>query len=496
MPGEQFVLALDAGTSSVRAMLFDETGAGGPAGEGPMARRRYRLQTTVDGGVEAGADEMLEALAACIDETLPHVGPGSIVAVAMSTLASSLVGIGAGGRPVSPVYLYSDTRNAAQVREVRQALDERSIHQRTGCSVHTSYLPARFVWLHDRQPSLMRQTARWMSVSEYILYRFLGVPRCSFSVASWTGLLDRQRLAWDDELLAMLGSRAALRRDQLSPLADDPLAGLARPYRERWPALADVPWFPAWGDGVCSNIGSGCSSPAQVVMNLGTSGALRIVRGGRAAEIPKGLWEYRVDEQRGLLGGALSNAGNLLRWLRDLLHLAGMPALDKELRARPAASHGLVVLPFLAGERSPGWLGEARAAFVGLGLEHGPLDLLQAGLEAVAYRFALIYDLLRPLAAPEHQALVSGGGTVQIPHWGQILTDVLGRPLTVLRETEASARGAALLAWQKLGLLAELPGPRLEGAQRYEADAARHAIYRQAMERQALLYEALYGQKS
>src|SRR5262249_58837100 len=113
---------------------------------------------------------------------------------------------------------------------------------------------------------------------------------------------------------------------------------------------------------------------------------------------PWGLWRYRVDRERALVGGATSEGGNVLAWCRKTLALPDDAALERVLGQPSPDREGLTALPFLAGERSPGWRPEARAAIAGLSLDTGAVDVTRAFLEAVAFRLAEIYDLVRPLA--------------------------------------------------------------------------------------------------
>jgi gluconokinase len=199
-----------------------------------------------------------------------------------------------------------------------------------------------------------------------------------------------------------------------------------------------------------------------------------------------------VDAARALIGGALSNGGNLFAWLRETLRLPEPEAMEAELAAMAPDAHGLTVLPFLAGERSPGWAGHARAAFAGISLATRPMDLLRAGLESVAYRFALIAERL-PLRE-ETQIVATGGALLSCPAWTQIVCDVLGRPLIASEEPEASGHGAALLALEALGLLPDIAQAPFAFGRRFEPDMKRHAIYQAARHRQATLYDRLVNQ--
>ncbi len=315
----------------------------------------------------------------------------------------------------------------------------------------------------------------------------------SHSVASWSGLLDRQRLDWDADLLAALG----LTPDRLPCLTSfaSPRQGLIPAIAERWPALAAVPWFPLIGDGAAANIGSGCASPGRVALTMGTSTALRAVTDQDFAHLPAGLWSYRVDERRSLPGGALTEGGNVYAWLRETLELAEPEQVEAALAGNAPDGHGLTVLPFLAGERAPGWAGHARATIHGVSLATRPVDIVRASLEAVAYRIALVYDDLRSLLPGEPQIVVSGGALASSPAWLQIVADALGRPLTHSAVPEASARGAALLALEALGALPDIAvAPDFLG-DTVQPDAARFDVYRQAIGRQQALYGRLVASK-
>jgi len=483
------ILSLDIGTSSVRALLFDRLGR---TVEGMRARATYALHTSAKGAVEADADEILRALWACIDEVVAHAGSlgHHIVGVASCSLVSNVLGIDAEGRAISPVYTYADTRPTPDVETLRAHFNEREVHRRTGCLFHTSYLPARFLWLSRTHPQLLERARRWLSIGEYMEYRLFGEARVSYSVASWTGLLDRNRLQWDKELLSFL----PVDEEHLSVLTDvlEPRVGLQAPFAQRWPLLRDVPWFPTVGDGATANVGSGCVTPDRVALTVGTSSAMRVVTQAPVDDVPWGLWCYRVDRRRSLPGGALSEGGNVYAWMKEHLRLPeDLAVLERALATQEPDGHGLTILPFLAGERSPGWHGRARATIHGLTLAHTPVQIMRAGMEAVAYRLGLVFDLLRPLLPPQVEIVASGGALFHSTTWSQIIADVLGHPVTLSRVPEASARGAALLALEALGVLKDVgEAPQFSGTT-YEPRSAYYERYRKAMARQQDLYYTL-----
>jgi gluconokinase len=398
------------------------------------------------------------------------------------------MGIGPEGRPVTPLYSWADERSAGAAAALRARFDQEMLRRRTGCVFHPSYPAARLLWLRNAYPDRHRAATRWVSVGEYLALRCFGRTACSISMASGTGLLDQRRCVWDEELLAALG----LTVEHLSPLVDldAPFRGLREPFAARWPALAEIPWLPAAGDGALANIGTGCVGAARAALSIGTTGAIRVLQPGPVPDVPAGLWVYRADRQRVLAGGALSNGGSVHRWIQDRAVLGVPDDVERAMAGRPPDGHGLVVLPFFAGERSPDWPLTARGAIVGMTLRTTPLDLAQAALEAVAYRLALIWDLVREVFPEVRQIVASGGAPARSPAWMQIIADVLGHEVMVSAEAEASSRGAALLALEAVGA-PQTADPSAPSGRVYAPDEARHARYAEARARQRRVETAL-----
>jgi gluconokinase len=439
------VLALDVGSSSVRACLYDERGR--EAGE--PAQRRYEARHARDGSAELDPDELLAAARAVLDEA----GEGHD-ALGISCFMHSLVLLDEGDRPLTPVLLWQDRRAAEQAVELAERLDERAVHARTGCVFHPSFWPAKLAWL--RAEDLLESARRAVSFADYLFLALTGELRTTLSTASGSGLLDLHERRWDAELLAEL----EMDEELLPPLGDAP-AGTT---------------YPPLADGPCSNLGAGCTTADRAALNIGTSGALRVVHDGPPAPRP-GLFCYLVDERRVVEGGAVSDGGNLYAWLERTLR-------TERAEPRPPDGHGLTFLPLLGGERSPGWNPRATGAIAGLTFDADAADLLQAGLEGVAYRIAESADRL-----PEvREVLATGHALLASSEWTQLFADVLGCPVTASGVAEGSARGAAVHVLERLGVEPEeAPLGRV-----HEPDPERTEIYAAARERQRDLYERLF----
>lgn len=227
---------------------------------------------------------------------------------------------------------------------------------------------------------------------------------------------------------------------------------------------------------------------------IGTSGAMRVAFAGEPPEpLAASLWSYRICDRRVVVGGALSDGGGLLQWSLNALNVTtDASSLQDEIAALEPDSHGLTVLPFWSGERSPGWSPDARGGIFGLQQQTTATEIVRAVLESIAYRFALIArDLDR--VAPEATIVASGNALRSSPVWLQIIADVLGRPLMFGGTPEASSRGAALLALEAVGKIGSIEKEPISVEQVFEPDMARHARYQHALARQQELYQRLFN---
>ena len=178
------VIALDVGTSSVRAAFYD---AAGRAIVGRSHQIEHAPTITPDGGIEHDAARLLDGVVACLDAIHPNRPPEETVAVGIATFWHGLLGFDAAGRPTTPVYMWADTRSAGDAQLLRGALDDEALHARTGCHLHSSYWPAKLRWLARERPGGARRVARWGSFGEFLELSLFGEATTSLSMASGTG---------------------------------------------------------------------------------------------------------------------------------------------------------------------------------------------------------------------------------------------------------------------------------------------------------------------
>lgn len=482
------VLAVDIGTSGVRAALFDERGQEIP----DAAVRIGRVATNLVELSTVDAEELFAVVAATIDQllSLPAAFGIKVKYFAISCFWHSLLGVDVNGDAATPVFGWSETRAATAAQSLREQLSETEIHARTGCRFHSSYWPAKLLWLRKDRAAAFREIKQWHCFSSYLTLRLFADADISVSLASGTGLMNQKHCEWDFELLKAL----QIAPESLPNIASTEFSQqpLQPEYAERWPQLVEARLFYPVADGAANNIGAGCSTPDRLALMIGTSGAMRIVQeDAPAGALPKELWSYRVDRSRIVIGGALSDGGGLYHRLKDLLLPGeeGSSVLEQLEQLEPD-THGLTILPFWSGERSPGWALNASGGIYGLTHQTTNIEILRAAMEAVAYRFVLIFQALKPFT--RGATITATGNALHSSRvWLQILADALNSPIRLSDTPEASTRGAALLALEAAGKIQNINDADYEMGEIVEPDTSRHARYLEGLARQQKLYQAV-----
>jgi len=487
------VLGIDVGTSSVRMVAFDS--AAQPV-RGLRWQKSYSPEATSDGGVTVKPEMLAELVFEGLDELNRLVADTEeprFSAVGFSCFWHSLLALDAAGKPLTPVLLWADTRSEKVVSDLARRVDLTRLHTETGAMLHSSYWPAKIAWLASEDPSSFARCRRLVSFGEYLYQRLLGTWQVTTSMASGTGLFDVRTCEWSQYALSLLPQGVGA---MLSPVGDGLLEGLSAELCKRWPSVAGTAWLPAIGDGACSNVGVAGVSPGWVVVTVGTSSAVRSIQsgrcGGKFGSLDDGqhLWCYRLDQEWSVIGGALSEGGNLIRWLKDTLSLDALEPLEAEITERAPDIARLTVLPFIAGERSPHWASNAKLTVHGVDLHTRPVDLLQAAMEAVTYQLGDVYEALGT-SASSSGVIATGGALVRSPVWVQIIAGVFGREVFTSPVEESSSRGAAIMALNAVGAvhledLQPLLGPSYRP--RWDPD-----LYLAARRRQQQLYTLIRG---
>lgn len=279
-------------------------------------------------------------------------------------------------------------------------------------------------------------------------------------MASATGLYDRRTRTWHGALC----EACEINSSQLDVICSN----------SHQNAADGAKIFHPIGDGAAGNLGSDATGRGLVAINIGTSAAVRMVVRSDA-RVPFGLFHYAIDRERSVIGGAVSNAGNLHQWCMQQLRLRAPES--RALSRKAAANDALIVLPFWVSERAPSWPEKFPGGILGFNQSTDATEILRACTSATFYRLADILELLERKAGPAKQIVVSGG-ILRSRESLRILADALGRDISISAQAEASLRGAAIYVLEKLGRKpAPLPKPKM--IQHDGRLAARHRIRRQ-----------------
>ncbi|HEY3501865.1 MAG TPA: FGGY family carbohydrate kinase [Actinocatenispora sp.] len=425
------ILALDLGSSSVRAVVLTVDGTRLTPVPGAAVREDARINQDARGAAELDLDAYLGATVACLDELSDAGKLAGVDTIAISTQWHSLLGLDARGEPAGPCLSWMDLRPTLPAG--RAPADADAYHDRTGAWWHPFYWPVRIGWLRAHGVD----ARRWVGLPEYLGLKLWGEPTASVSSASGTGALDTRTCRWDAEALALAG----VTEDQVPPLAGDDWAGqLTGEYRKRWPELAGARVAPPLGDGAASALGSGCFAPDRLSVTVGTSAAVRLVTPDADTPAPA-VWRYRVDHRRAVFGVAYSGGGVLDEWVTGLLG-TDPDEQEAELVGLAPGGHGLVCLPYHAGHRPPAAdpVG-AGGTLYGLRMTTTPGHVLAATLEGVCHEVADGAHAVDPAGA----ALpMLGGGAIAASTWlTDRLTAALGGTAERCVDPEVGACGAA-----------------------------------------------------
>jgi gluconokinase len=456
------VLGLDAGTTATKAVA-----ATADARVTAVASVGYPLLVPAPDQAELDPARLVAAAVAALGKVAGAVAAAGdrVVGVSLSAAMHGLVPLGADGAPLGRLLTWADGRAAAEARSLREDGRAVDLHRRTGTPVHPMSPLVKLAWWLARDPDLVCGTARWGGVKELLLGALCDAGHLvDLSCASATGLYDVHGRRWDPEALQVAGVSAG----QLAEVVPTTrVVGPLRPELARATGLpAGTPVVAGAADGVLANLGVGAVAQGVAAVSLGTSAALRAVRSRPAVDPAGRLFCYALTDELWVLGGALNNAGSVVRWAASTFGEGAATGEDAdELDARllaeagrvPAGSGGLLCLPYLLGERAPWWRSGLRGAYVGLRRDHTRGHLVRAAVEGVCQQLALVRDAFDPAGVAVTEVRATGGA-VASPLWRRALADALDLPVRVAESPEGTGLGAALLGFHALGALDDLQG--------------------------------------
>jgi glycerol kinase len=452
MPLGPFVLAIDQGTTSTRAILFDAKGAPVAVGQ-----RELRQFYPADGWVEHDPEDIWNDTVAVCRQALgaAKVPLSKVAAIGITNQRETTVmWERATGRAVHPAIVWQDRRTAGHCRRLEADGVEPMVQAKTGLLLDAYFSATKAAWMLEHVPGLRARAEKgeicFGTIDAFLLFRLTGgVHATDATNASRTLLFDIHRQAWDDDLLRLFGIPASV-----LPKVLDNAALFGTTKAELFGAA--IPVAGMAGDQQAAMVGQACLEPGLIKSTYGT-GCFALLNTGTRA-VPSGqrlltTTAYRLDGQATYaVEGAIFVAGAAIQWLRDGLRILPDAAASEMFAKEATDTGGVYLVPAFTGLGAPYWDPDARGAIVGLTRDSNVHHVVRAALEAVGYQTHDLLSAMRADGATAPEALRVDGGMVRNDWVCQFLADVLDMPVERPAVTETTALGAALLAGLHVGL--------------------------------------------
>ncbi|MDJ0779013.1 MAG: glycerol kinase GlpK [Gammaproteobacteria bacterium] len=448
----QYILSIDQGTTSSRAMLFNEQGHAVFT-----AQQEFTQHFPKDGWVEHDAEEIWQTTLRVVREALQQAQADAIEVAAIGITnqrETTVIWDRATGRPIYHAIVWQDRRTAEYCERLRALGAEASVTARTGLLLDPYFSGTKVNWLLDNVDGARERADRgelaFGTIDCFLVWRLTGgrVHATDATNASRTLMFDIHRQAWDDELLGMLEVPHTLLPDVRDCAAD---------YGHSDAALlgAEIPIAGVAGDQQAALFGQACFEPGMIKSTYGTGCFMMLNTGEQALQSNNKLLTtvgYRLHGKTTYaLEGSIFVAGAAVQWLRDGIGIIDSAHQTEAMAASLDSNSGVYLVPAFTGLGAPHWDPDARGAIFGITRDTGPAELVRATLESVCYQtFDLLEAKRRDGLAPTR--LRVDGGMVQNNWLCGFLADVLDTTVERPVETETTALGAAYLAGLQVGI--------------------------------------------
>ena len=457
MSEQPYILAIDQGTTSSRAILFDRAGR-------PVAvdQREFTQHYPGDGWVEHDPEEIWQTTVTVIKGALAAAGAeaGDVSAIGITNQReTTVVWERDTGSAIHNAIVWQDRRTARTCAALVEDGHGAMVQSKTGLIVDAYFSATKIAWILDNvagaRDRALRGELAFGTIDSFLLWRLTGGRSHATDAtnASRTMLFDIHRQEWDDELLALFRVPRELLPEVRDSSADfgvteSDLLGVS------------IPITGIAGDQQAAAFGQACFTPGMIKSTFGTGCFALVNTGGQAVASTNRLLTtvaYRLDGAPAYaLEGSIFVAGAAVKWLRDTVGLIASAEQTEALVREAAPQSGVYLVPAFVGLGAPYWDPDARAALLGMTLDTGRAEIVRATLESVAYQMRDLMDAMRADGAASPVALRVDGGMAVNGWLMQFLADILDAPVERPLITETTALGAAFLAGLHTGFYPSL----------------------------------------
>jgi glycerol kinase len=456
-----FVIAIDQGTTSSRAIVFDKS-----LDPAATAQKEFKQFYPEPGWVEHDAEEIWESVVETVREALVQakLKASDIAAIGITNQReTTVIWDRATGKPIHNAIVWQDRRTADICAKLRNEGAEEKVSARTGLLLDPYFSATKIAWILDHVEGARKAAEAgklaFGTIETFLLYRLTGgkIHVTDATNASRTLLLDLERARWDDDMLKLFRVPASL----LPEVRDN-----ASAFGETETSLfgAKIPVRAMIGDQQAASVGQACVKPGMMKSTYGTGCFALLHTGDKPVHSKHRLLStiaYQLDGKRAYaLEGSIFVAGAAVQWLRDSMELIRASNETDALALKANPKEQVTIVPAFTGLGAPWWDAEARGAIFGLTRESGAAELARAVIESVGFQTADLLDAMHAdcPGMKDTTVLRVDGGMVASELTMQFLADILGAPVDRPRATEMTARGAAYLAGFAAGIYPGLDG--------------------------------------
>ncbi len=450
----EFVLAIDAGTTGVRSMFFDQTGA-----VFASAYSEFESLFPHPSWVEQKADSWWETSCKTIQKCLKegNISPEQVIAISVTNQRETVVPIDEDGLPLRNAIVWQDRRTVKQCDWIKKTIPQVQVYSISGLTVDPYFTAPKILWIREHERAIYDKTDKFMLVHDYLIHCLSGETVTDFSNASRTLLFDIRTAKWSEKLLDAL----QVDRDRLPRLVEsgEIVGKLSSKAATQTGLKEGTPIVAGGGDQQCAALGVGVVREGMIKSTTGT-GTFLLAHSKTVKLDPsmRVLCSRHVVPNAFVVEASMFTTGAALRWYRDNLGSEEIGIAD-ELGVDPydviteaaekslPGAEGVIHIPHFVGSGAPNWNPYARGIFAGLALGHSRHHLIRAILEGVSYEIRTNIEVMRELGLPSQQVRVTGGAA-RSATWMQIQADVLRTPVIRPKMEEATAIGAAILAFK------------------------------------------------
>lgn len=444
------ILVIEVSTSSAKTLLYSSELGVQAVYSKPFDKKICDLQTQEPVGVYRSIIE-------CI-KNITSANLDKIDAISICTTWHSLLFLDKNRNPVGRIITWANNRAAGSIKKYRQDIAFREwYYKKTGCMVHSTYPLWQYIYYRDRYPQQLKEIAYLSSQQEFIFEKLTGEIAISRSIASGSGFFNVHTLDWDDEILEFAG----IKRSQLSELKEPTyMSSLKEDIAKELNLPSGIPVIIGGPDGAMNQVGSGAVKKGVMTLSVGTSGALRLTTGKPLIARKPETWCYYLGEGKRIAGAATSGAGNCVNWFVE--NVSGLRNLRfnklEQLLDDVKIEDAPIFMPFLYGERCPGWRDERSSQFYGLKAGHRIEDLYFSVLEGILFNLYQCYRILDSFPNVVIKEIRLSGGILNSERWTKMVADIFQREIMVCDFKHQSLLGAAVLALKALGEIDSLTG--------------------------------------